>query len=104
MVWMETCAVDERMRFVIAAEKHEEPFAAICRRFGVSRRVGYKWLGRYQEAGVGGLLDRSRAPVHHSHMIAKEISEGCLAVRRGHPTWGPGKGGGWLVRAGRGGR
>jgi transposase len=57
---METCAVDERMRFVIAAEKHEEAFAAICRRFGVSRRVGYKWLARYEEAGVEGLLDRSR--------------------------------------------
>ena len=27
MGWMETCAVDERMRFVIAAEKHEESFA-----------------------------------------------------------------------------
>jgi hypothetical protein len=44
MVWMETCAVDERMRFVITAEKQEEPFAVICRRFGVSRRVGYKWV------------------------------------------------------------
>jgi putative transposase len=43
MGWMETCAVDERVRFVIAAEKHEESFAALCRRFGVSRRVGYKW-------------------------------------------------------------
>jgi hypothetical protein len=38
MGWMETCAVDERMRFVIAAGKHEESFAALCRRFGVSRR------------------------------------------------------------------
>ena len=61
MGWRETCAVDERMRFVMAAEKREVPFAAICRRFGVSRKVGYKWLGRYQEAGVEGLFDRSRA-------------------------------------------
>jgi len=29
---------------VIAAEKHEESFAMLCRGFGVSRRVGYKWL------------------------------------------------------------
>ncbi len=98
MVWMETCAVDERMRFVIAAEKREEPFAAICRRFGVSRRVGYKWLARYQEAGVEGLLDRSRAPRHHSQMIAEEIAERCLAVRQTHPTWGPLKVRAWLER------
>jgi transposase InsO family protein len=86
---METCAVDERMRFVIAAEKHEDSFAALCRRFGVSRRVGYKWLARYLAAGVAGLLDHSRAPLHHRHAIADEIAESCLAVRRRHPTWGP---------------
>ena len=89
MGWMETCAVDERMRFVIAAEKQEEPFALVCRRFGVSRRVGYKWLARFEEAGVEGLFDRSRAPLHHSQAIAEEIAERCLAVRRAHPSWGP---------------
>ena len=91
MGWMETCAVDERMRFVMAAEQHEESFAALCRGFGVSRRVGYKWLARYEEAGPAGLLDHSRAPLHHPHAIADEIAEGCLAVRRKHPTWGPRK-------------
>src|SRR3981189_435254 len=98
MVWMETCAVDERMRFVIAAEKQEEAFAAICRRFGVSRRVGYTWLARYPGGGVEGLLDRSRAPLHHSQTIAEEIAERCLAVRRAHPTWGPVKVRAWLER------
>ena len=29
MGWMETCAVDERMRFVMAVESEEEPFAAV---------------------------------------------------------------------------
>jgi putative transposase len=89
MGWKETCAVDERMRFVIALEKREESFAAICRQFGVSRRVGYKWLARYEEAGVEGLLDRSRAPLHHPQAIADHLAEQCLAVRRAHPSWGP---------------
>src|SRR4051794_18738411 len=98
MGWMETCAVDERMRFVMAAEKHEESFAALCRGFGVSRRVGYKWLARYREAGVAGLLDRSRAPLHHPHAIEDDVAERCLAVRREHPTWGPLKVRAWLER------
>src|SRR6201998_1699571 len=89
MGWRETCAVDERMRFVIAAEKHEEPFAALCREFGVSRKTGYERLLRYRDAGVEGLLDRSRAPRHHPQAIGQEISERCVAVRRAHPTWGP---------------
>ena len=89
MGWRETCAVDERMRFMIAVEKRAEPFAAICRRFGVSRKVGYKWLARYREAGVEGLLDRSRAPLTHAQAISEELAERCVAVRRAHPTWGP---------------
>jgi putative transposase len=89
MGWKETCAVDERMRFVMAVEKREESFAATCRQFGVSRRVGYKWLARYREAGVQGVLDRSRAPLHHPHAIPDEIAERCVAVRRAHPSWGP---------------
>ena len=89
MGWRETCAVDERMRFVIAAKKHEEPFAALCREFGMSRKTGYERLLRYREAGVEGLLDRSRAPRHHPQAIGQEISERCVAVRRAHPTWGP---------------
>ncbi len=98
MGWTETCAVDERMRFVIAVDAREEAFAAVCRRFGVSRKSGYKWLERYEEAGVEGLVDRSRAPLHHPQAVTEEIAERCLAVRRAHPTWGPVKVRAWLER------
>ena len=89
MGWMETCAMDERMRFVLAVEREEESMAALCRRFGVSRKSGYKWLGRYREDGVAGLADRSRAPCHHPQEVSAELAERCLEVRRAHPTWGP---------------
>ena len=84
-----TCAVEERMRFVMAVKDGHEPFAAICRRFGVSRKSGYKWLGRYEAAGIEGLSDRSRAPHHHPHTIDEDVFEQCLGVRRAHPSWGP---------------
>jgi transposase InsO family protein len=86
---MEICTVEERMRFMVAVEKGEEPFAAICRRFNVSRRIGYKWRSRFEQEGAAGLFDRSRAPLHHPHAIGEEIAERCLEVRRAHPTWGP---------------
>ena len=63
--------------------------AALCRRFGVSRQNGYKWLARYRAEGVAGLADRSRAPLSHPQAVAPELVERCLAVRRAHPTWGP---------------
>ena len=89
MGWTETCAVDERMRFVVAVQEHEESFAAVCRRFGVSRRVGYKWLARFEEEGAAGLFDRPRTPLHQPQRMADDIAERCLEVRRAHPTWGP---------------
>ena len=98
MVWMETCAVDERMRLVLAVESEEEPFAAQCRRFAISRRVGYKWLKRYRAEGVSGLQDRSRAPLEPAHAVTAVIAERCLAVRWAHPTWGPVKVRAWLRR------
>ena len=89
MGWTETCAVEERMRFMVAVEKGEESFAAICRQFGVSRRIGYKWLERFEAEGAAGLLDRSRAPLHRPQGVAPNIAERCLEVRRAHPTWRP---------------
>lgn len=91
MGWMETCAMEERMRMVIAASEGEESFAALCRRFGVSRKTGYKWLLRYEESGAAGLQDRSRAPLSHPHAVADRIAARCLAAREAHPTWGPAK-------------
>jgi len=44
-------AVDKRMRFVTAAEAGEETMTALCRRFGLSRKTGYKWLARYRLDG-----------------------------------------------------
>src|ERR1700680_1380622 len=98
MGWMETRAVDERMRFVMAVAEHEEAFAAVCRRFGVSRRTGYKWLARYEEAGGKGLMGRSRAAHSSPQAMTAVIAERCLAVRRAHPSWGPVKVREWLER------
>jgi transposase-like protein len=58
MGWRETCAMEERMRLMLAVEAGEEPMAALCRRFGVSRRIGYKWLGPLARRGRG----RARRP------------------------------------------
>jgi putative transposase len=102
MVWTETCAVEERMRFMLAVGRREEPFAVLCRRFGVSRKTGYKWLERYEAAGVEGLIDRSRAPHDHPQALSEAIAERCLAVRRRHPTWGPAKVRAYLERSDRG--
>jgi transposase InsO family protein len=50
------------MEFVTLARHGDANRAALCRRFGVSRKTGYKWLARFDAAGEAGLVDGSRRP------------------------------------------
>jgi transposase len=60
----------------------------LCARYGVSRRIGYKWLARYDAEGRRGLADRSRAPHHCPHKIPSQMAELLVAERTAHPHWG----------------
>jgi hypothetical protein len=57
---------EERLRFVETCRDSDESFGAICEQFGISRQKGYKWLGRFEEGGLEGLVDRSRRPHSNS--------------------------------------
>jgi transposase len=34
----------------------------LCRRYNISAKTGYKWINRYKEFGLDGLIDQSRIP------------------------------------------
>ena len=91
-------AVDKRMRFVTAAEAGQETMTTLCRRFGLSRKTGYKWLARYRLEGMDGLIELLRAPHTHPQLVTAAVAERCLAVRRTHRSWGPVKVRAWLQR------
>jgi putative transposase len=91
MPWRETWAMDERMRFVLAASDDEAVMSEICAEFGISRQTGYKWLWRYRAEGLEGLKERSRAPLMHGKARDQAIVEAALALRERYPTFGPKK-------------
>ncbi len=80
--------MEERIQFIQDALSDRFAMAELCARYGVSRRIGYKWLARYEEEGRRGLKDRSRAPHNCSHRIDDELAEIICAFRREHPFWG----------------
>lgn len=63
----------------------------LCAAYGISRRVGYKWLARYAAEGPAGLADRSHAPLRPGRATAPELVEKILDLRRARPHWGPRK-------------
>jgi transposase InsO family protein len=52
--------------------------------FRVSLKTVAKWVGRFQMAGVDGLLDRSSRPHRSPHQTHFLLVEKVLAFRRGH--------------------
>lgn len=97
MPWRETCAMEERMKFVCEYLDGDVWMAALCRDYGVSRKTGYKWLARYRAEGLLGLRDRSRAPHGHPRAVPEEVVAAVLSVRQRHKRWGPRKVRAWLV-------
>jgi len=62
MPWQEVTVMSQREEFVKFALGMGSNIAALCRRFKISRKTGYKWIQRFLEDGVGALADESRKP------------------------------------------
>ena len=98
MPWRTACAMDQRTQFVAAWLQQEETVSALCRRFGISRKTGYKVLGRYAGEGPRGLMERSHAPHRQPQAVPEALQTAILRARAAHRTWGPRKLRAWLAR------
>jgi putative transposase len=96
MSWKETCPMSERMCFVAEVLKGERGMSDLCAIYGISRKTGYKWLGRYEGGGVSALEDRSHAPLWQPQAVSAAVVRRLVQARRQHPTWGPRKLLAWL--------
>ena len=79
--------MDQRREFVRLALQEGANRRELCRRFGISPDVGYKWLRRWQ-AGDRELLDQSRRPKRMPRRSAAAVEVQVVAVRDKHPAWG----------------
>lgn len=91
MSWKPSSIVKERERFVRLALKEQQPFARLCGQFGISRRVGYKWCGRFAEEGRRGLADQRRGPKEPAQPQGQRWRQRALGLRRAHRHWGAAK-------------
>lgn len=88
MPWKQTEPVSQRREFILDFYRSGMSISESCRRFGISRKTGYKILKRHVEHGDAGLADASRAPHSHPNQTPAEIEAAVLRLRREHPTWG----------------
>lgn len=77
-----------RKEFVKLASQKTVNFAELCRRFGISRKTGYKWIGRYESSGESGLEDRSRRPLTAEPRLVASVEDTITGLRVKNPAWG----------------
>ena len=100
MPWRSMSVVEQRLEFCRLGESGELSHTELCRRYGISRQTGYKWLARFEAEGPAGLVDRSRAPRTSPTRTSPEMEELVLGVRDDHEPWGGRKIRGVLLRRG----
>lgn len=89
MAWRLSSVVEQREEFVRLASVRGATKSALCRRFGISRDKGYKWLRRFAAQGLAGLTDRSRRPHHSPERTSLKIERKILGVRdESNNAWG----------------
>ncbi|HWY25467.1 MAG TPA: integrase core domain-containing protein [Nevskia sp.] len=92
MPWKELKPMQEKLLFVADYLREVESFSALCCRYGVSRKTGYKLVERYRQEGMGGLEARSRRPHHQPCQLPHAIRQGIIELRRsGRMELGPKK-------------
>src|SRR5438445_9634776 len=83
--------MEEKLRFVFEFESGEHTMTELCQQYEIARQTGYVWLWRYRQAGVPGLVERSRAAHRHRNQTPEEIERMVLELRQAHMRWGPRK-------------
>jgi len=71
-----------RSEFVALARQADANISALCRSYGISRKTGYKWLGREEPVEV------SRRPHQSPSRTTASTEEIILALRDRFPDWG----------------
>jgi len=88
MPFLERSRMSLKLEFVTQAIQENGNIARLCRRYGITRRTGYKWLRRFQDEGAAGLRDCSRRPHSSPARTSASTESHIIKLREKNPAWG----------------
>jgi len=88
MPWTPKALMDIKREFVELASQEGTNRRELCRRFGISPKVGYALLARYAQEGAQAYVSRSRRPNSSPARTPPEIEKAVTELRGKHPSWG----------------
>jgi transposase InsO family protein len=88
MPWKQTDAMEERIRYVVRAERQSDSLEELSAEFGIHRITGWRWRKRLQQVGrIEDLGERSRRPHRSPNEAPSEVQQRILELRQQH-GWG----------------
>jgi transposase InsO family protein len=87
MPWKEVTTMSQKKEFITLALNTDANMSQLCRRFGISRKTGYKWIVRYKQGDIS-CVDYSRKPFINPNKTSSEIEDVVLKLREKNEHWG----------------
>ena len=88
MPWKQTDAMEERIRYVVRAERQSNSLSELSAEFGIHRTTGWRWRKRLDQIGrIEDLSEHSRRPHRSPNQTSPEVQLRILELRQKY-GWG----------------
>ena len=91
MGWENLKVEHQRLQLVKAYIQNDASMTELCKRYGVSRKTGHKWLNKYYKQGEAGLKDMLRTPHEPYRLFTKDQIDIAIDYKQKHRKYGPKK-------------
>ena len=84
MPWKEQTKMNQKVQFISQYLEDIKTVTQLALDFGISRKMAYKWIGRYKTEGLDGLKEMDRRPRLHPNATPKAIPD--MIAEAEHPS------------------
>jgi len=91
MPWKMEKPMDQKVKLIGDWLDKNYSITELSNKYSVSRKTIYKWIKRYEDEGIEGLEDKSRASHSHPNSTKSDIVQRIVDYKLDHKTWGPKK-------------
>lgn len=88
MPWRDTTIMDEKVAFINEFLSGVWTITELCKHFGISRPLGYKYIKRYQNLGFAGLNEMPRKPLKSPNKTPDIVIEHIKTIKKQHKRFG----------------
>ncbi|RPH26709.1 MAG: helix-turn-helix domain-containing protein, partial [Bacteroidales bacterium] len=88
MAWKNNTTMDQKVEFICEWMSERYTLTELCEFYEISRPTGYQLIRRYEQHGIKGLTEQSRAPFHHPNSTQPEVVDKILNLKEAHTRWG----------------